>query len=164
VRDSLRAANRAKQDKREHAYDEPWLLVTSLSAEQASAEQVVASYRRRMQIELTFRDLKDDRWSMAFTEARTYSPERREMLLLIAAVGTFALWLIGLVAESLDWQRHFQANTVRDRRVLSVIFLAKEVYRNSNYELFPQLLSAALELLRVSTVQSLDPITISGDR
>ena len=143
----------AKASTSAHTYNEPWLLVTSLPGSSYTARQIANVYAKRMQIELSFRDLKDDRWSMALVNARAGNGQRRQMLLLIAAVATFALWLIGLVAQSFGWQRHFQANTIRDRRVLSLVFLGREVYRNPAYPIPAGILELAALLLALSTIE-----------
>ena len=52
------------------------------------------------------------------------------MLLLLAALGTLACWLAGLAAEARDWGRHFQANTIRTRRVLSTVFIGRQLLKS----------------------------------
>ena len=104
--------------------------------------------RKRMQIEETFRDLKNDRWGFALVLARSRSRQRREILLLIAALATWALWLLGLAARARRWQRHFQANTERAREVLSVVFLGRELLRSRQFSPDRAELSAALHRLR----------------
>jgi hypothetical protein len=47
-------------------------------------------------------------------------------LLLLAALGTLACWLAGLAVEARNWGRHFQANTVRRRAVLSTVFVGAD--------------------------------------
>ena len=114
------------------AYTEPWLLATSLDHTPGMTKTVMNLYRKRMQIEETFRDLKDDRWGFGLALARSRHRKRREMLLLIAALATWALWLLGLAARARRWQRHFQANTESRRDVLSVVFLGRELLRSTH--------------------------------
>src|SRR5206468_4178292 len=73
------------------------------------------------------RDTKDARWGFALRYARSRRAGRLEVLLLLAALGTLACWLAGLVAEARDWGRHFQANTTRSRRVLSTVFIGRQL-------------------------------------
>ncbi len=80
-----------------------------------TAAPVVNVYARRMQIEETFRDMQDPRWSFAPVYARSRTIARREILLLIAALAMRALWLLGLAARALHWQCHFQASTPKFR-------------------------------------------------
>lgn len=69
------------------------------------------------------------------------------MLLLIAALATVCLWWVGLIAEQSNWHRQFQANTVRDRRVLSVAYLGREVVRRCDYFIAMRDLIQAHQLL-----------------
>jgi hypothetical protein len=99
----------------------PWLLATSLEA--LSAKRIVALYRTRMQIEEHFRDTKNHRFGWSFRYTGSRSAQRIAVLLLLAALGTLALTLVGRIGEMLGLHRGYQANTVRHRRVLSVFFL-----------------------------------------
>lgn len=78
---------------------EPWLLAFS-PALRLSAHQAVSLYARRMQIELSFRDLKSHRYGQAFEDSLTRSAPRIEVLLLLHTLAVFAAWLTGLRAEA----------------------------------------------------------------
>ena len=108
----------------------PWLLATSLPHTAGNANRVMRAYARRMEIEETFRDLKNHRWGFALRYARTTRPQRLEVLLLISALASLVLWLMGLAARARHWARHFQANTDRHRDVLSTVFLGQQLWRN----------------------------------
>lgn len=86
-----------RSDKAARREREPWLLATSLT--DCRAPQVVALYKKRMQIEESFRDLKCDRFGCAFTYSLTRSPERLAILLLIHALATFLAWLTALAVD-----------------------------------------------------------------
>lgn len=47
----------------------------------------------------------------------------------IGALATFAVWLVGKLAELKHWQRQYQANTVATKPVLSTFFLGLQVLR-----------------------------------
>jgi len=113
----------------------PWLLATSLPHARGTARLVKRAYTRRMQIEETFRDLKNHRWGFALRYARTTRTERLEILLLIALLASLVLWLVGLAARARHWARHFQANTETRRAVLSVVFLGQQVWRTPGFKL-----------------------------
>lgn len=117
---------------RRHAR-EPWLLATSLSPKHWSARRVVKAYESRMQIEETFRDLKSHRWGYGLQYARSRSTERLANLLLLTTLATLVTWLAGLAAKAMDLTRHFQANTVSDRAVLSVFFLGRRVIKSTRF-------------------------------
>jgi hypothetical protein len=139
-------------------YKDPWLLATSLPHARGMEQRVMALYAKRMQIEETFRDLKDDRWSFGLVYARSRSVARRQMLLLIATLATLVLWMVGLAAKAKGWARHFQANTEGERDVLSVVFLGREVLRSEHLTLKHQeLLGAFDRLTDIIRIQAFAP-------
>jgi hypothetical protein len=90
----------SRHSKKQRAgQNEPWLLATAPSLSMLSAKEIVALYSGRMQIEETFRDLKSTQWGMGLNSSQTRSPKRLAVLLLIAALLSFALWLIGLAVR-----------------------------------------------------------------
>jgi hypothetical protein len=95
---------------------EPLVLTTSLGS---NASQVVALYQLRMQIEQSFRDLKNHRWGWSLRHCRTRTRRRLELLFLIAAIAILVQQLAGAAAEQRGFHRHHQANTIRRYRVLS---------------------------------------------
>lgn len=106
---------------------EPWLLATSLS--DATAADIVRTYAKRMQIEEEFRDTKSLQYGLGFEISRSRSAGRLAVLLAISAIATLAAWLVGKAAEAQDLARSFQANSIRDRRVLSTIFIGLAAIR-----------------------------------
>jgi hypothetical protein len=105
----------------------PWLLATSLPHQRGSERRIKQLYAKRMQIEETFRDLKCHRWGFGLRYALSDRPRRLEILLLVGTLGTLVAWLVGLVARSQQIERHFQANTERRRRVLSIVFIGRQI-------------------------------------
>lgn len=101
---------------------EPWLLAASLSC---SAQAVVAIYAMRMQIEQNFRDAKNHRWGWSLDQTRTRQQSRLEVLLLVATLATVIQTSVGRAAEMKKLHYDFQANTVRNRRVLSLFVLGR---------------------------------------
>lgn len=88
----------AKSKKSSSAQVEPWLLAISPGLANLSAKNVVALYAGRMQIEQTFRDVKNGQWGLGLTSSQTRKHQRLAILLLLGALITYALWLIGLAA------------------------------------------------------------------
>lgn len=125
----------------------PWLLATSLPAARRNGARVMRAYARRMEIEETFRDLKNHRWGFALRYARTARPERLEVLLLVGALASLVLWLMGLAGKARQWTRHFQANTERSRNVLSTVFLGQQLWRCKHFTVTRAELADALERL-----------------
>ena len=101
----------------------PWVLATNLTG--MSPKKIVSVYGTRMQIEETFRDTKSVRFGWSFRHARTQSAQRYTVLLLLAALAGFVLTVIGVAAERKRLHLRFQANTIRNRRVLSLFQLGK---------------------------------------
>ena len=143
-RSSKAGRNHTAQKSYRLGSKEPWLLATNLPPEKFTAAKVINLYAKRMQIEETFRDLKSPQYGMGLRHSKSRCPRRFEVLLLIAMLAEIILWLIGIVANHVEWQRQFQANTVKHRAVLSVVRLGKEVRRRPNYIITEQLLRWAL--------------------
>lgn len=102
---------------------EPWLLVSNLPPQRNSARKVIECYRQRMAIEQSFRDLKAHRHGFAFRQNLGRNAARVANLLLIAALAMLATWLVGMVGQQRNLVRGLQANTERQRTVLSVFFI-----------------------------------------
>lgn len=112
--------------KSSSAAREPWLLATSLSC---GCRAVLRAYRLRMQIEQSFRDGKNHRHGWGLHHVRSKSSKRLPVLLMIASLAAVAVQLVGRAAAHRGLQRHFQANTTTDRRVLSFFVLGGYVLR-----------------------------------
>jgi hypothetical protein len=123
--------------RRAHAYtsrhkreaQEPWILATSVAVE---CGRVVALYRRRMQIEETFRDTKSPRFGLSLSFSGPRSTERADVLLLLASLAHLCALLLGIAAENAHLGRGFQANTVATRRVLSLAMLGRFLLGSGN--------------------------------
>lgn len=107
----------------------PWIIVTSISPKKLRSKKIIKIYHGRMQIEQNFRDDKNERWGFGMQFNRSGSKERIAILLLIAALASYILMLIGVAAEKANLHKKFQANTNK-KRVLSFLFLAKQVMRH----------------------------------
>jgi len=119
------ALRRRFTDPHRRSAAEPWLLATNLHKH--SCAEVIAFYATRMRIEESLRDTKSARYGWAFDYARSRRAERLELLLLVGAFATFAVTMIGTAAEAYGWDRQLQANTIRDRRVLSLFHIGRFV-------------------------------------
>jgi hypothetical protein len=113
---------RTADRQRSEAARQPWLLATSLGDR---AALVVETYSKRMQIEETFRDLKNHRYGWSLEDVRCRTAARIDVLLLVATLATVAMHMVGLAARRRHLDRGLQANTERKRTVFSTFFLAK---------------------------------------
>jgi len=134
------------------SHREPWLLATSMGWS-CTAAQVVKLYDTRMQIEQSFRDCKSPRFGYGLRYSNSKKPQRVAVLLLIAALATFAQWLAGLVAEAQNWSRLFQANTETKRRVLSVVFIGRRMFNTERFTITPTMINQALQDLPKLVIQ-----------
>jgi hypothetical protein len=147
-----RNSNSRKNAQRE---SEPWLLVASPSLA-LSARQLITLYGRRMQIELSFRDLKSHRYGQGFEDSLTRKGARIEVLLLLSAMAAFATWLVGMACEACGidaWLAPFRSK----RRLYSVMRLGREaiVRRWSSTRL-----SELIDQLRHPSRQLLDQLGV----
>lgn len=116
-----------KEKDYSNAAKKPWLIASSF---EIPAGKIMAIYKRRMKIEHDFRDSKDPKWGLGIKESRSSDPMRLILQLLIGFLASVILWLIGLCLEKKGLHRDFQANSIKHKRVLSLIFLALEAIRS----------------------------------
>lgn len=147
---AVRSSHSQKQAARER---EPWLLGSSLSLHHLGAQQIVALYRHRMQIEEAFRDLKSERYGLGFTASHTRGAVRLANLLLIGALALLVLWWVGQATQQQHRAHHYQANTMRQRPVLSLIFLGRQVMRRAAGGITQQHLRQAITHLQRQLTQ-----------
>ena len=124
ARSSLKASRSAR---------EPWLLACSPALGQRSAADLVAIYAQRMQIEESFRDLKNERLGLGFSAARSRSGQRLEILLLIAHLASWLMRVIGECAEACQMQKFFQSVAKPKHKEISVMTLARRVIDAGTY-------------------------------
>jgi len=126
---------------------EPWILATSLQGV-AIAETVVSLYSTRMQIEEAFRDLKSARCGLSLEFSGTYNITRLAILILIGSLATVFSWLLGKVTEIAGAHRTFLANSIKDKTILSAVFLGIQAFRCS-YQTSSKLLNQAKCYLQI---------------
>jgi hypothetical protein len=98
-----------------HAKDmkEAWCLATTLCERRAS--EIVKLYGRRFTIEETFRDQKNFRFGMGLSATHIGSTDRRDRLLLLAAIAQALLTLLGAAGEACGLDRLMKTNTSKKR-------------------------------------------------
>jgi hypothetical protein len=112
---SLQAARNAR---------EPWLLVASTRLADWPAKRLVKVYRQRMQIELSFRDMKSQHFGAGLECSASCGTGRYTVLVLIASLAAILLWLIGTAAERSGVHERLRPGS-RKRRAYSRLFLAR---------------------------------------
>lgn len=103
---------------------EPWILATNLP-KAYDATKVMNSYKKRMQIEESFRDIKSTRYGLGGRSIQTRCIYRWGIAMLLAAIVQIMLWIIGVVGHSQGYQKVFQSNTVKDKKVFSYFYLGQ---------------------------------------
>lgn len=125
------------KESRTHSkgYREPWLIVSSLERSEEPRE-IINRYKSRMGIEEAFRDTKSTKYGFSFNDNNTIKPQRYIVWLLLAALASFVAWIVGYIAEQNKIHYQFQANTYRQKRVLSFVFLGCRVVKKKIKLLF----------------------------
>lgn len=108
---------------------EPIILATNLP-ESYKASDILKFYKKRMQIEESFRDVKSTRYGLGAREAKTTCVHRWGVKMLLAAIVQIVAWVIGIIGHSQNYQSKFQANTVRNRKVFSYFFLGQLIIQH----------------------------------
>jgi IS4 transposase len=111
---------------------EPWLLVTSLKPEKGFAKRIVKLYQTRMQIEESFRDLKT---GLKMNLGDTRILKRLKVLFVIAVLAQFVLYLLGMAVKMAHLHRRYQANSVKDKAVLSYQFIGLRAFKDRKLNL-----------------------------
>jgi hypothetical protein len=154
---STRRLQGGSSRKHRRQYRKPWLLATSLRHESGSSRRIKQLYALRMQIEEAFRDTKCHRWGFGLRYARCANAQRLQVLLLIAALATLMLWLIGMYGRALDLVRRLQANTEVRKPVLSAVFVGCQLLRRPDVRLSKSDFQFALTQLRAAILQASSP-------
>lgn len=133
----LRGETRRGNQSRKHAVraSEPWLLIASPGLNALRANQIVRLYKTRMQIEEGFRDTKSVAYGQGIATGRHASLARAANLLLIAALASFLLWVIGCLATTRDWPRQVAVNSSSKLPAYSPIFVARLLVQFTRHRL-----------------------------
>lgn len=103
---------------------EPWVLATNLPSEY-NTTQIINFYKKRMQIEESFRDMKSHRFGLCGRYISTICAYRWGVKMLLASIVQIVFWIIGVIGHSRNFQKVFQANTVKDKKVFSYFYLGQ---------------------------------------
>lgn len=122
-----KVSQRATSKQNRAAQVEPWLLAVSPALDKLSAKTVVAIYSGRMQIEQTFRDLKNPKWGLGLSDSQTRDKDRLTAFLLLAALITYVLWIIGLAAAQAGYHVSYGSKK-KAAQTLSTASLAQSWY------------------------------------
>jgi hypothetical protein len=121
---TLKGERQRRKHSKEHSRSgrEAWLIATSL--EGIGAKTLVKYYALRMQIEESFRDVKNARYGMSMEFVGSRQTNRLTVLMLLAHIVYTVLFILGSTIEQKNLQYQFQSNSLKSRRVVSVTYLA----------------------------------------
>lgn len=129
---------------------EPWILATNLPS-QYNTTQIINLYKKRMQIEESFRDMKSHRFGLCGRYISTTCVHRWGVKMLLASIVQIIFWIVGVIGHSQNFQKVFQANTVKDRKVFSYFYLGQLIIEydkfndlNIDYENLPKIIEQEL--------------------
>jgi hypothetical protein len=109
---------------------EAWCLATSLSDRKAA--EIIKLYGRRFTIEETFRDQKNFRFGLGLSATHIGSTDRRDRLLLLAAIAQALLTLLGAAGEACGLDRLMKTNTSK-KRTMSLLNQGIHLYEAIPY-------------------------------
>jgi hypothetical protein len=109
---------------------EAWCLATSLSERKAA--EIIKLYGRRFTIEETFRDQKNFRFGLGLSATHIGTADRRDRLLLLAAIAQALLTLLGAAGEACGLDRLMKTNT-RKTRTMSLLNQGIHLYEAIPY-------------------------------
>ena len=124
---------------------EPWLLATSLKSKKDIAKKIRRLYATRMQIEESFRDVKTG-LNMNVSDTRIL--KRLSVLLLVALLAQYLLFLLGLTVKVANQHRQYQANSIKSKNVLSNQFIGLRAYKDRQLRLLKKHWVEALDTLK----------------
>jgi len=139
---------RASGHSRSHALGrrEPWLIATSLlSKQQSFAKKVISIYSTRMQIEESFRDLKT---GLGFSLSKTRKRPQLRVLLMLANLAQYVLFIIGILAINTGRHFSYQANSIKTVRILSFQFVGLRVINDRQFRFCKNDFKDSLKSLR----------------
>ncbi|WP_286271155.1 IS4 family transposase [Thalassotalea hakodatensis] len=162
-RQSLNHSGKKRLSKTNKVYrksaNDPWLLATSLPQTKQLARRTTRIYGLRMEIEEGFRDMKSHQFGQGFEYNRTYNTNRLAILILLTTLAHWLLMAIGLAAKKAYKHHQYQANSLKNKNVLSLHFIGLRVMANRYEKLsYLELLTAIKQLHLTGGAHSFDTL------
>jgi len=109
-----------------------------------------------MRIEENIRDTKCPHYGLGLKSSRSKSSARLGILLLIAAIATFAAWLAGIETKRRGRATDFQAHSAKFKSSLSIVFLGRQALKKGFKINEIQLFRALKMLLQINKETQLE--------
>jgi len=119
------------EEKYRRGHKEPWVIITSLKGGRRLPKRLFKIYSSRMKIEHEFRTTKNQQLGLGLSMSKTRCPKRLQILLLIAMLAMYVMFLTGMAGEKIELQYDYQANSVKEYRVISLIRLGRLIIHQS---------------------------------
>ena len=121
--------NKYPDHEKQHSqyYRNGWVLFSSMDK---NASFLIKYYKKRMQIEQNFKDIKNEQLGIGLRQNQSYILNRINRLWFIAILIILISWWFGLMLETQNKHRAYQANTIKNKRVRSFVHLARLAYRH----------------------------------
>ena len=133
-RNARKNVSRSKQSREAaRAQREPWMLAYCNELQHADPMHIVQVYKKRMQIELSFRDLKSARYGCAFRHSLTRKRLRVAVLLLLQAMASLIAWLQGAMLKSSKDITHCAIRVHHKRAHYSILRIGWESLRRNHH-------------------------------
>ncbi len=123
----------------------------SLPSRRSLAKTVVKIYQTRMQIEEEFRNMKSRQYGLGFNQNKTTQLERMKVLVFLASFANVMLTIIGLIVYIKNEHGQYQANKIKNRRVLSFQTLGIRSILSKRFRAKLQHLKTAIDELKIYT-------------
>lgn len=108
-------------------YKNGWVLFSSLKQ---PAHFLVSYYKKRMQIEQNFKDIKNEQLGLGLRRNLSSGKTRINILFFLAALLTIIAWWFGVMLERLGKHHSYQANSIKHKRIRSFIHLGRLGFRH----------------------------------
>ena len=126
------------------SYRSTWVIASSLDK---PAKYLIGYYKKRMQIEQNFRDIKNRDLGLGLRRNKSSGIHRAQVLYFIAMLITVLLWWIGFSCERVGLHRKYQANTIRTHRVISFIKLGRLILTHeTNFRIWANFIKSQKDL------------------
>lgn len=99
--------------KHQKGMKQPWCIVSS--DETLSGSGLITWYSKRWGCEPQFRDTKDIHFGMGLHSTHVKNPERRDRILLVSALATIFLTLLGAACEKIGLDKYLKVSTSKKR-------------------------------------------------
>ena len=126
-------------------YRKGWVIFSSINK---PARFLVKYYKKRMQIEQNFRDIKNEQLGLGLRRNQSAKKTPTNMLFFLGTLLIIIAWWFGLMLESLNKHLAYQANSIKYKRIRSFVHLGRMAFRHE-----PHLLEWNLFLKIISELQ-----------